>query len=386
MNPKILVASDKYKGSLTALEVCTIIKNAILGINKKISVVCSPMADGGEGTVETLVESQKGRYIDSKVTGPLGKPVMARFGMIKESTAIIEMASASGLVLVPEEGRNPMETTTYGTGELIRKALEMGALKIIIGIGGSATNDGGMGMAQALGIKFFDSSGQLLGYGGKELQKLAKIDISAIHPAASTVKFQVASDVDNPLTGKRGAASVYGPQKGADKDMVRALDAGLSNFSRVIKKDLGKDIENLKGAGAAGGLGAGLVAFLDAELIPGTDIMIRTTGLEEKIKDVDLVITGEGAMDRQTFFGKSAYGVARLAKKYNKTVITINGSVFTFRGNINSEHSSLFDGNFSIINRPMALEEAMGSSAELLREATSEIINFYLSIKQDQII
>jgi glycerate kinase len=308
---------------------------------------------------------------------------MARFGMIRDdSIAIIEMASASGLVLVPEGSRDPMETTTYGTGELIKKALEMGALKIIIGIGGSATNDGGMGMAQALGIKFFDSGGKLLGHGGKSLQKLAGIDVAGIHPSVSDCKFEVACDVDNPLTGKSGAAFVYGPQKGADENMVRALDRGLSNFAEVIRKDLGKDIEGLKGAGAAGGLGAGLVAFLDGELVPGTDIVIGVTGLEDKIKDVDLVITGEGAMDRQTFFGKSAYGVARLAKKYNKTVITINGSVFTFRGDINKKHSSFFDGNFSIINKPMILEEAMDSAGKLLGETAAEIINFYLSVKR----
>lgn len=340
------------------------------------------MADGGEGTVETLVESQEGRFIDSEVTGPLGEPVTARFGMIKDSIAIIEMAAASGLVLVPEGSRNPMNTTTYGTGELIKKALEIGASKVIIGIGGSATNDGGMGMAQALGVKFFDSRSKLLGYGGKSLQKLASIDVTKIHPAVSTCKFEVASDVDNPLTGERGAAFVFGPQKGADKNMVEALDNGLLNFADIIKKDLGKDIKNLKGAGAAGGLGAGLVAFLGAELIAGTDIVIETTGLEDKIKDVSLVITGEGAMDRQTFFGKSAYGVAKLAKKYGKTVITINGSVFAFRGDIDNEHVSLFDGNFSVINKPMILKEAMSSAEELLREAATEIINFYLSVKQ----
>lgn len=382
MNLKILIAADKYKGSLSALKVCTVIKDAILGIDKNIDVVVSPMADGGDGTVETLVESQKGRFVDCSVRGPLGKPLTARFGMIRDNIAVIEMASASGLVLVPEGSRDPMETSTYGTGELILKALEMGAKKMIIGIGGSATNDGGMGMAQALGIKFFDSGGKLLGPEGKSLQKLASIDIKGLHPAVSGCKFEVASDVDNPLTGKNGAAYVYAPQKGADENMVKLLDNGLSNLAKVILEDLGKDIEEMKGAGAAGGLGAGLVAFLDAELSPGTDIVISATSLEDKIKDVDLVITGEGAMDRQTFFGKSSYGVARLAKKYKKTVITINGSVFAFRDDIKNSHSSLFDGNFSIINKPMILKEAMSSAGELLKEASTEIINFYLNIKK----
>jgi glycerate kinase len=347
-----------------------------------IDVVVSPMADGGEGTVETLVESQKGKYIVSNVTGPLGEKVKARIGIIGGDTAIIEMASASGLALVPKEKRNPMETTTYGTGELIKKALDIGCRKVIIGIGGSATNDGGMGMAQALGVKFYDSCSNLLGFGGRQLLKLKRIDMSNIHPAVSNTEFNVASDVDNPLTGKNGAAYIYSPQKGADKEMVKKLDLGLINFSKIIKKDLGKDISNLKGAGAAGGLGAGLHAFLGAMLRPGTDIIIEANDLESKIKEVDLVITGEGAMDKQTFFGKSSYGVAMLARKYNIPVITINGSVFISRGEIDRKNASLFCGNFSIIKKPMKLENAVKNSRNLLESATREIITFYKCIKR----
>ena len=380
MKLRILVSSDKYKGSLSALEVCNTIKKSIMEIDGNVEVIVSPMADGGEGTVSTLVESQGGKYISLKVTGPLGKPVRARFGLIKDHTAVIEMASASGLVLVPQGKRNPMEATTYGTGELIKKALDMGCKKVIVGIGGSATNDAGLGMAQALGYKFYDREGKLLGPGGKELINLYKIDVSDIHKSISFCRFDVACDVANSLTGKNGAAYVYAPQKGADSIMVRKLDKGLSNFAEVIKKELGRDVKKIKGGGAAGGLGAGLAVFLKANLRPGIDIIIEATQLEDKIKDVDLVITGEGALDKQTFFGKSVLGVVKLAKKYNIPVITINGSVLIKREEIEKNYQALTDGNFSIINRPMKLKEAVETTEELLGNTTKELLTFYLSI------
>ena len=377
---KIVIASDKYKGSLSALEVCRIIEGTIKEIDPDIEVMTSPMADGGDGTVETLVESLDGKFIELKVKGPLGEPVNARFGMIGNDTAVIEMASASGLVLVPEEKQNPMVTTTYGTGELILKAIDMGSKKIIVGIGGSATTDGGMGMAQALGYRLFDSNGDPLDPGGKGLARLASIDNSGINSKLLSTTIEVASDVDNPLYGKKGAAYVYGPQKGADPEMVKALDKGLINYAKIVARDLKKDIADLPGAGAAGGLGAGLAAFAGGILKPGTDIVIETTGLEDKIKDADLIITGEGAMDEQTFYGKSAYGVAKLASKYNIPVITINGSVLSDRNNIDEKNSSLFSGNFSIMNKPMKLEEAIRDAEGLLSGATAEIISFYLEI------
>lgn len=377
---KIVIASDKYKGSLSAREVCRVIGKTIEEIGPNIEVILSPMADGGDGTVETLVESLDGKFVELEVKGPLGKPVMARFGMIGSSTAVIEMASASGLVLVPAGRRNPMETTTYGTGELILKAIDMGSKKIIVGIGGSATNDGGMGMAQALGYRLLDSSGDPLGFGGKELVRLSSIDDAGINSKLLSTTIEVASDVDNPLYGKKGAAYVYGPQKGAGPEMVKDLDKGLKNYAQVVARDLKKDIAGLPGAGAAGGLGAGLAAFAGGILKPGTDIVIETTGLEDKIKDADLIITGEGAMDDQTFYGKSAYGVAKLALKYSIPVITINGSVLSDRNNIDEKNSSLFNGNFSIINRPMTLEEAIRDAEELLSGAAAEIISFYLRI------
>ncbi|MBN2072350.1 MAG: glycerate kinase [Actinobacteria bacterium] len=378
---KILVASDKYKGSLTALDVCNTIKRAILYIDPSADVVAVPMADGGEGTVDTLVNSLGGKFVDIKVAGPVGEMVMARFGIVRNDTAVIEMSSASGLVLVPPGKRNPMETTTYGTGQLIAKALDMGCKKIIVGIGGSATNDGGMGMAQALGYRFLGRDGSELGRGGKQLAKLIKINNDSVHPALSSAVFDVACDVENPLTGIQGASYVYALQKGATPGMVRELDRGLANLARVVKKDLGKDIENLKGSGAAGGLGGGLVAFAGAKLRPGAEIVIEAVGLKEKMKGSGLVITGEGAMDIQTFYGKSACAVARLASVYGIPVITINGSVLTGRKETGRSNGELFSGNFSIINKPMNMEEAIRDAGEMLENQVMELMNFYLKIK-----
>lgn len=274
-----------------------------------------------------------------------------------------------------------METTTYGTGELIGKAMEIGCKKIIIGIGGSATNDGGIGMAQALGVKFYDKNSNLLGFGGKELIKINRIDMSDRNLLLKDTIIEVACDVDNPLFGKNGAAYIYAPQKGADEKMVQELDKGLLNFAEVIKKDLVLNVAELKGAGAAGGLGAGLVTFLNAKLKNGVDIVMEATGIENKMRDVDLVITGEGAFDRQTFFGKSPYGVAILAKKYKKPVITINRSVNVSRDEISERDKNLFSVNFSTLNAAMNIENAIKNLKVLLKNITKELITFYLSIK-----
>ncbi len=387
MKTKIVIACDKYKGNLTALQVCSTIRDAINEtaryLDKKVDIIISPMADGGEGTVETLVESFNGKFVDLKVTGPLGNEIVAKFGTIGKETAVIEMSAASGLWMVPKDMRNPLETTTYGTGQLIKKALEMKCSKIIVGIGGSATNDAGMGMAQALGVRFYDSNKNLLGFGGKELIKINEIDVSNLNSGVKSVKFEVACDVDNPLFGRNGAAYVYGPQKGADNEMVKLLDKGLRNFSHVVKKSLGIDISNIKGAGAAGGLGAGLIAFLNASIKPGAEIIIEATGLESKMKKADLVITGEGAMDSQTFSGKSSYGVAMLAKKLGIPVITINGSKNFNIDDIDKEKLKLFSGNFSTVNKPMSLESAIKNGEFLLGEITRELIHFFLATKQN---
>ncbi len=379
---KILIACDKYKGSLSAVDVCSTIEEAVKNVDQAIETVNSPMADGGEGTVETLVESQKGTYVKTMVKGPLGEEVEACFGIIGQHTAVIEMAQASGMWRVPKEKLNPLNATTFGTGQLIAEALDRGCKKFIVGIGGSATTDGGMGMAQALGVRFYDRRGNALGLGGKQLNKVADIDMQNLHPKAKQAEFDIACDVDNPLTGKRGAAYVFSPQKGADARMVEQLDQGLGNFAKVIFGKLDMDVDTMKGAGAAGGLGAGLAAFLGAKLRPGTDIIIEATRLDRKMEGCSLVITGEGAMDRQTFYGKSSYGVAKLAKKRAIPVITINGSLFFNRKEVEAPYADLFCGNFSIINRPMDLGKAMMESKELLWETAQEIIIFYVRISK----
>ena len=377
---KIVIACDKYKDSLNAVAVCKIIEKVIKDIDRNIEVVLNPMADGGEGTVDTLVDSLGGRYINAVVAGPLGEKVRARFGLIKDNTAIIEMAAASGLWLLPEEKRNPLFTTSYGTGQLIEKALKSGAKKIIMGIGGSATNDAGTGAAKALGFKFYDKNNKMLDPVGKELENIDRIDTVSANPLLKEAEILVACDVSNPLFGPEGAAYVYGPQKGASREEVLLLDKGLKNFARVVKKDLAKDISSIKGGGAAGGMGAGAMALLNARLEPGANIVITETGLADKLKNADLVITGEGSIDNQTFFGKSAYGVAVEAKKFCIPVITINGSIHINYETLKADKEDLFSGNFSIINKIMSLKQAIGNSEELLYFSTREIIKFYLAI------
>lgn len=332
---KILLAPDSFKGSLSSKEVCHAMEN---GIKRVIDaeIISIPIADGGEGTVEALVYAVGGEIIKSDVTGPLGEKVEAFYGILKDGTAVIEMAACAGLYLIPEEKRNPLKTTTYGVGELIKLALDRGCRKFIIGIGGSATNDGGVGMAQALGARFLDKDGNEIGFGGGELYKIEKIDISSIDKRIYESEFIVASDVDNPLCGEKGASYVYGPQKGATPEMIKILDENLRHLAYEAKKVIEKDYSEVPGAGAAGGLGFGLMAFLGAKLKRGIDIIIETTRLEEKIKEVDLVITGEGNTDFQTAFGKAPAGIAKLAKKYNKPVIILSGG-------LGKDYKSLYD-------------------------------------------
>ena len=384
MKKKIVIACDKYKGNLSALQVCNIIKDAIIQTGKDIEIVVNPMADGGEGTVDALMESYGGKTVEIPVTDPLGNKINAKFGIMDGNTAIIEMSAASGLYLIPQSQKNPMNTTTFGTGELIGAAIRTGCSKIIIGIGGSATNDGGMGMAQALGVKFYDKDGELLGYGGRQLIKVDRIDLGGLDPAIKNTSFFVACDVDNPLYGPNGAAYVYGPQKGADDEMVKELDAGLLNFANVVKKELGKEVSELKGGGAAGGLGAGLFIFLDAQLKRGAELIIEATKLKEKIKGADLIITGEGVMDNQTFYGKSAFGVATLAGKYGIPVITINGSVNIDYTLVDESKRNLFAGNFSTTTKPMLLEDAIKNGGALLKAQAGELIRFFLSCNKSR--
>lgn len=290
------------------------------------------------------------------------------------------MAAASGLDLINKDERNPMKTTTYGTGQLIKAAMDLGCKNIIVGIGGSATNDGGVGMAQALGAKFQDKAGCDLKFGGGYLGQLYKIDMSDFDGRVKDVNFIIASDVKNPLCGPKGASAVYGPQKGATKEMVKILDKNLCHLAEVIKKDLSEDVANLPGAGAAGGLGAALTAFLGAQSRPGIDIVMELSNFEEKVRDVDLVLTGEGATDYQTKFGKVPFGVAQIAKKYHKPVICISGSLL-------KGYEKLYDcgisAMFSIVNRPMELKEAMEKGEELLKDVTCNIIKTFFLKEND---
>lgn len=357
MKLKVVIATDSFKGSLSAYEVAQSIEKGIKKVYRNVQIVKVPMADGGEGTVQSLVDATGGEIINVEVTGPLGNKVKAFYGILGDNkTAVIEMAAASGLPLVPRSKRNPMITTTYGTGELIRAALDKGCREFIIGIGGSATNDGGAGMAQALGIRLLDEKGEEIKFGGGALVNLHKIDISNMDERLKKSKFIVACDVDNTLCGPNGASYVYGPQKGATKEMVLKLDEALKHFANIIKRDLGKDVENIKGAGAAGGLGAGLMVFLNAALKSGVDIVIEKTNLKKIVKDADFVITGEGKIDSQTINGKTPIGVAKVAKEFNVPVIAVAGCV-SDDASVNHEYG--IDAMFSIVNYPIDIEEAL---------------------------
>lgn len=368
---RFVIAPDSFKGSLTAAEVAESIERGIKRVFNDVIIDKIPMADGGEGTVQSLVDSTGGRIISLKVSDPLMKEVDSFYGILGDGeTAIIEMAAASGLPLISEKERNPIITTTYGTGELIKDSLNKGCKNIIIGLGGSATNDGGVGMLQSLGVKFLDYNGEDIGQGGGSLKKLDRIDVSNIDPRLNECSIIAACDVTNPLCGERGASYVFGPQKGADNEMVKELDEALNNYAEIIKKCLKKDIKNEPGSGAAGGMGAGLMAFLNAKLEKGIDIVTRLTALDRKIKGADFVFTGEGMMDYQTVFGKTPYGVAMVAKKYNIPVIGIAGGIGK-----GSEvlFESGFKSIFSIVDSPMSLEEAM-INGEILIERTTERI------------
>lgn len=368
---KIVIAPDSFKESLTALQVSNAIEKGFKEILKNAEYIKIPMADGGEGTVQSLVDATNGKIIKKEVIGPLGKPVEAFFGILGDGkTAVIEMAAASGLHLVPHEERNPLITTTWGTGELILAALDYEVDHIIIGIGGSATNDGGAGMAQALGAKLLNHEGEQIGYGGGALNHIAAIDISEMDPRLQNVKIEVACDVNNPLVGPTGASAVYGPQKGATPEMVQFLDQNLNHYAEIIKRDLNKDVKEIPGAGAAGGLGAGLLAFLSAELKRGVDIVISATNLEQHIQGASLVITGEGKIDSQTINGKTPIGVAKIAKKYGIPVIGIGGNIAKDSG-IVYEHG--IDALFSIVPRVTSLQDAMENAEKYVRQTAKNI-------------
>ncbi|MEC0555986.1 glycerate kinase [Bacillus haynesii] len=325
---KIVIAPDSFKESMTSLEAARSIEKGFKAVLPDAEYVNIPVADGGEGTVQALVDATGGDIVYQTVTGPLGKPVKAAYGLLGDGkTAVIEMAEASGLHLVPPGQRNPLLTTTRGTGELILDAAEKGVSNIIIGLGGSATNDGGAGMAAALGVKFLNRDGEEIENGGGALAEIAKIDVSGLNPKLKHIRFEAACDVDNPLTGPRGASAVFGPQKGANSEMTALLDQNLKHYAAAVKAELGCEIDSIPGAGAAGGLGAGLCAFLKAELKSGVDIVLDTLSFSELIKGADLVITGEGKIDGQTVSGKTPAGVAKRARSENIPVIAFTGSL-----------------------------------------------------------
>lgn len=368
---RIVVAPDSFKGSLSSLEVANAMEEGILSVFPDAQVIKVPIADGGEGTTDSLVKATGGRFLKNKVMGPLGDMVEACWGILgDEQTAVIEMAAASGLTLIAKEERNPLITTTYGTGQLIIAALDQGIRKLIIGIGGSATNDGGAGMARVLGVKFLDSSGNELPSGGAALSNLEKIDCSGLDPRLAETTILVACDVDNPLCGPRGASAVYGPQKGATPIMIEELDQALKHYSYITKVTTGKDVAERPGAGAAGGLGAGLMIFTSAQVKPGVQIVLEATDFEEKVKHADFVITGEGRTDFQTAHGKAPVGVATLAQKYNVPTICLSGGLGTGYEDVLQKG---IKGLMSIVAEPMTLEECIDSAAELVQAAASRL-------------
>lgn len=366
---KIIVAPDSFKGSVSALEAASAIEQGIRRVFPDADIDKIPMADGGEGTVQSLVDATGGHIQTHQVLAPLENEVDAKFGILAGGeTAVIEMAAASGLTLVAPHERDPLRTTTYGTGQLIRAALEAGCRRLIIGIGGSATNDGGVGMAEALGVRPLDANGKQIPRGGGNLGQLRSIDITGLHPAIGETETVVACDVNNPLTGPNGASHVYGPQKGATSEMIETLDECLAHFDNVLTQTLGRSFNDIPGAGAAGGLGAGLMAFLNAELRLGVDIMIEAVNLKERVKGAAIVFTGEGQLDFQTAFGKTPVGVAKVAKAHNIPVIAIAGGIGE---GAEAVYAAGIDAMLGIAQEPMSLEDAV-EDATLLIANTAE--------------
>ncbi|MGS0695719.1 glycerate kinase [Shewanella sp. 0m-4] len=377
---KIVIAPDSFKESLTAMEVANEIERGFRTVLPTAEYIKVPVADGGEGTVQSMVDATQGSIVEINVTGPLGDRVAAFYGILGEGyqgskkTAVIEMAAASGLHLVAPDKRNPLITTSYGTGELIVDALNRGIEHIIIGLGGSATNDGGAGMAQAIGAHLLDSAGKALSPGGAALAELVSIDLTDLHPLIKKCSFEVACDVNNPLCGDKGASAIFGPQKGATPAMVKLLDGTLSHYADIIAKSGFTDNRDYAGAGAAGGMGLGVMTFLGAELKPGIDIVMETVSLKELVINADLVITGEGRLDSQTLHGKTPMGVASVAKAQGIAVIAIAGCV-SDDANMLLEHG--IDALFSITPRALPLAEVLSSAKHNLYSTATNVAALY---------
>ncbi len=375
---KIVIAPDSFKENLTSLEVASALERGIKRVRPRAKCIKVPMADGGEGTVQSLVDATGGKIVKKRVMGPLGEPVTARYGILGDgTTAVIEMAEASGLPLVPRERRDPLRATTFGTGELILDAIERGVSAIVIGIGGSATVDGGTGMAQALGVSFLGGNGLALTEPGcgALLERITEVDIHGLDPRVRKTRITIACDVENPLCGPRGAARVFGPQKGATPEMVEVLDRNLRHLATLIKRDLGIDVLRVAGGGAAGGLGAGLIAFARAKLKRGVDLVIDAVGLAKHLRGADLVITGEGRVDFQTAFGKTPAGVAKAARKLKIPVVAIGGGLADDARGV-FEHG--IDALEAGAARDMDLAEALRLSRAHLENAGERVMRLVL--------
>ncbi|PZP23681.1 glycerate kinase [Pseudomonas kuykendallii] len=371
---KIVIAPDSFKESLSADAVAAAIARGWLQVYADAEIVTKPMADGGEGTVDALLAATGGERRESPVRGPLGEAVNAHWGWLQDDTAVIEMASASGLHLLTPAQRDARITSSFGTGELIRAALDAGARRIILGLGGSATNDGGSGLLRALGVRFLDAEGRELEEGGAALARLDRLDVDGLDARLAQVSVEVAADVDNPLCGPRGASAVFGPQKGATAQQVQELDAALRRFGEVAARALGEDHAEYPGVGAAGGLGFAARAFLAARFRPGVEVVAELSGLAEAMQGADLVITGEGRLDAQSLHGKTPMGVARIAKAAGVPVVAIAGS-------LGDGYQKLYevgiDAAFSLVPGPMPLEQAMGEAAVQLRARAADVARLW---------
>ncbi len=376
-NIKVVIAPDSFKGSVTAMEAACAIEKGVKAALPSAETVIVPMADGGEGTVETLVSATSGHQVSKVVTGPLGRKVEATYGVLGDSvTCVVEVASASGIHLLTKDELNPMQTTTFGTGELIKHALDDGYRKFILALGGSATNDGGAGMLQALGISLKDKEGNEVGFGGGKLRDIRSIDMTHFDKRVEESTFLIASDVENPLIGKSGASYVFGPQKGATPDMVVELDMNLQHFANLIEETTEIHIHDVAGAGAAGGIGGAFQAFFPAVSKRGVEVVLEYSGFNEILEGADLVITGEGQVDSQTAFGKTPMGVAEAARKNNIPTIILAGSV---GDNIQNLYPYGVIGVYSIINRPMTLETAIKEASKLLEQKTEQICRTFFA-------
>ena len=372
---KLVIAPDSFKESLDAQQVAFAIERGFQSIFPEIHTVCVPVADGGEGTTEALVAATAGVQISESVRGPLGEPLNAIWGLLGEQpntalTAVVETAAASGLDKISSAQRDALRATTYGTGELILAALERGVRRIILGLGGSATNDGGMGLLSALGARFLDAKGEVLEAGGAALARLASIDLSQMDSRVAETEFLVACDVDNPLLGARGASAIFGPQKGATPEQGEQPDAALANLADISAKLLGRDCREVAGAGAAGGLGYALVQFLSARMAPGIDLVLEAVRFDEQLQGADLVITGEGRVDGQSLSGKTPVGVARWAKRHDLPVIALCGSIGAGAEGV---HKVGIDALFTVVPGVCTLDEAMAEAAANLERTAAQI-------------